>query len=133
LKNFDIAPISIYGNVLVDFCYKKFMAGNSVGSVNAVFTFEDSGLGLSYPIALDASLLLIDTDQIEFIDEMIELEEFEVLIRGNDSIDNFTKKILYKLISSLKEFEAEFGAERYSQLCGFLRVTFINRHLKLNN
>ena len=127
VKNFDISPISLYGHGLVDLCYKKFLAGTPASGVNAVLTYEDSGLGLSYPPSLDCSLAIIDVDTIEFEDETIDLEGFHESIRDGGAVDESAKKALFNIIRSLKTFEGIDDAARFARLCGFLRKVYFSR------
>lgn len=129
VKNFDISPISLYGHALVDLCYKKFLAGTSESGVNAVLTYEDSGLGLSYPPSLDYSLAIIDVDTIEFEDEAIDLEGFHESIRDGGAVDESAKKALFNIIRSLKTFEGIDDAARFARLCGFLRESYFKRFI----
>ena len=127
VKNFDISPISLYGHNLVDLCYKKFLAGTPELGVNAIFTFEDSGLGLSYPQSLNSSIVIIDVDSIEFEDETIDLEGFHELIRDGGAIDEPAKRALFNIVRSLKTFEGLEDASRFARLCGFLRKAYFSR------
>ncbi len=129
VKNFDISPISLYGHSLVDLCYKKFLAGTPEFGVNAILTFEDSGLGLNYPQSLNSSIAIIDIDLIEFEDEIIDLEGFHESIRDGDAMDESAKKTLFNIIRSLKTFEGIDDATRFSRLCGFLRKSYFNRFI----
>ena len=49
-------------------------------------TFEDSGLGLDYPDALKSSLVIVDTDQIEFENFKLNLDDFRCLVEENEAI-----------------------------------------------
>lgn len=129
IKNFDISPISLYGHGLVDLCYKKFLAGTSELGVNAVLTYEDSGLGLSYPPALDYSIAIIDTDSIEFEDEAVDLEGFHESIRDGGVIEESAKRALFNIIRSLKTFEGVDDAARFARLCGFLKKVYFSRFI----
>lgn len=127
VKNFDISPVSLYGHGLVDLCYKKFLTGTSELGVNAVVTYEDSGLGLNYPPSLDYSFAIIDVDSIEFEDETIDLEGFHESIRDGGAVDDFAKRALFNIIRTLKTFEGIDDAARFSRLCGFLRKVYFSR------
>ena len=129
VKNFDISPISLYGHSLVDLCYKKFLAGTSELGVNVILTFEDSGLGLSYPQSLNSSIAIIDVDSIEFEDEIIDLEGFHESIRDGGARDEQSKKALFNIIRSLKTFEGIDDAVRFGRLCGFLRKSYFKRFI----
>jgi hypothetical protein len=128
LKNFDISPISLYGHALVDLCYQKFLSGTSdIGPV-AVLTFEDSGLGLAYPFALGSSLIIVDTDQIDFHDDVFDLEEYQELIKDTNELDLPSKNVILNLIRSLRVFEGVDDTVRFNRLCGFLKKSYFNRY-----
>jgi hypothetical protein len=129
VKNFDISPISLYGHSLVDLCYKKFLAGTPELGVNAILTFEDSGLGLSYPQSLNSSIVIIDVDTIEFMDEAIDLDGFQESIRDGGARDEPSKRALFNIIRSLKTFEGIDDAARFARLCGFLRQAYFKRFI----
>ena len=129
IKNFDISPISLYGHVLVDLCYKKFLAGTTESGINAFFTFEDSGLGLNYPQSLDFSFVIIDTDSLEFEDEIIDLDGFQEFIKDGGAVDDSAKKALFNVIRSIKTFEGIDQPQRFAKLCGFMRKTYFNRFI----
>lgn len=129
VKNFDISPISLYGYALVDLCYKKFLAGTPESGVKAVLTYEDSGLGLSYPPSLDCSLAIIDVDTIEFEDETIDLEGFHESIREGGAVDEPAKRALFNIIRSLKTFEGVDDSDRFARLCGFLKQSYFKRFI----
>ena len=129
IKNFDISPISLYGHVLVDLCYKKFLAGTTESGITAFFTFEDSGLGLNYPQSLDFSFVIIDTDSLEFEDEIIDLDGFQEFIKDGGAVDDSAKKALFNVIRSIKTFEGIDQPQRFAKLCGFMRKTYFNRFI----
>jgi hypothetical protein len=131
LKNFDISPISLYGHVLSDLCYQKFLSGTAVDAPIVVLTFEDSGLGLEYPLALKSSLVIVDTDQITFQDDDIDLDDLQEKINEMDSIDFLTKKTLSNLIRSLKVSEIIDETDRFKRLCRFLSKSYFN-HFVMN-
>ena len=130
VKNFDIAPISLYGNSLVDLCYKKFLSGTSEGGVNSIFTFEDSGLGLAYPSSLDASLAIVDTDFIEFDDDPLDLDAFQEFVSDGGALNESGKGALFNIIRSLRTFEGIEDADRLKRLCGFLQGAYFSRFIK---
>jgi len=127
LKNFDIAPISLYGNSLVDLCYKKFLSGTSDGGVNSIFTFEDSGLGLAYPSSLDASFAIVDTDFIEFEDATVDLEAFQEFVRDGGALNESGRRAIFNIIRSLRAFEGIEDVNRFNRLCGFLQGAYFSR------
>jgi len=127
LKNFDIAPISLYGNSLVDLCYKKFLSGTSEGGVNSIFTFEDSGLGLAYPSSLDASFAIVDTDFIEFEDSPVDLDAFQEFVRDGGALNESGKRAIFNIIRSLRAFEGIEDVDRFNRLCGFLQGAYFSR------
>lgn len=129
VKNFDISPISLYGYSLVDLCYRKFLAGTPELGVNAILIFEDSGLGLSYPQSLNSSIVIIDVDTIEFMDEAIDLDGFQESIRDGGARDEPSKRALFNIIRSLKAFEGIDDAARFARLCGFLKQAYLKRFI----
>ena len=95
-----------------------------------VLTFESTGLGLDYPLALETSMVIIDTDQIEFDDIKVDLDDFRDLINDDESLDAVTKKSFNYAIKNLEDFQNSHGDERLYSLYGFLTATYFDRLMK---
>ena len=131
LKNFDISPMSLYGHEVIDLCLRKFLSGEFNLGPTVVLTFEDSGLGLDYPDALKSSLVIVDTDQIEFENFKLNLDDFRCLVEENEAIGLREKKQLFNVIRSLKVFEGIDDIDRLDLLCGFLQKSYFDRYIGL--
>lgn len=127
LYNFNLAPINVYAHELLDGIYGKFLAGKNIGP-NVILTFDDSGLGLDYPSSLEACIAIIDTDDLDFAEEEINLDDFKVLVSEEIGIEPQVKLQLDLLRRSLEIYSRENEAELPS-LFGFLRKTYLSRFI----
>lgn len=130
LNNFDMSPISLYGQHLIDEIFVNFMSRSKKIYPLIVLTFESTGLGLDYPLALETSMVIIDTDQIEFDDIKVDLDDFRDLINDDESLDAVTKKSFNYAIKNLEDFQNSHGDERLYSLYGFLTATYFDRLMK---
>lgn len=127
LNNFDMSPISLYGQHLIDQIFVNFMSRSKKIYPLIVLAFESSGLGLDYPLALETSMVIIDTDQIEFGDIKVDLDDLRDSIKDDESLDAVTKKSFYFAIKNLEDFQNIHGDQRLHSLYGFLKATYFNR------
>ncbi len=119
IKNFDIAPISIYGHDMVDICYLRALDNNPDNYPQVIFTFEDSGLGLDIPRALTKSTIIIDLDNPEYEDKDIDLDTFEEYT-DESQLDLSEKYFIKKLTEKIKKSEIAISKVRLQSLLGLL-------------
>lgn len=119
IRNFDIAPISIYGHDMVDTCYLRALDSNVALYPQLILTYEDSGLGLDFPAALEKSMITIDLDHPEYEDNNLDLDNFleSIVIEVGDSS---RKYFITKLIGKIRTVEPSIEGDRLSSLLGLL-------------
>ena len=127
LYNFNLSPINVYAHDLLDKIYGKFLSGKNHGP-NVILTFDDSGLGLDYPPALDFCMAIIDTDNIDFNDEEINLDDFKIFISEDVNLEPHIKQQLDFLRRSLESYSHENEVD-LPVLFGLLRKTYLSRFI----
>ena len=125
IRNFDIAPISIYGHDLLDFCYLRAMDTKENLYPKVIVTYEDSGLGLDIPISFKKSMIIIDLDNFEYEDKNYSLEEYEDIIEKRE-MQQSEKYLLKKLISKIENLYVDSDSNRLPSLLGLLDHFYLN-------
>lgn len=124
IRNFDIAPISIYGHDIVDLCYLRAIDKDVTQYPKVIVTYEDSGLGLDIPIAFQKSLIIIDLDHIELEDKEVTLDDFESYLETLN-LPQSQRYVIDKLVAKIKSSSNTFNSERLSSLIGLIDQFYI--------
>jgi hypothetical protein len=128
IKNFDIAPISVYGHDMVDVCYLRALDVNVALYPQLILTYEDSGLGLDFPKALEKSMITIDLDNPEYEDNGLDLDDFLESLVAVDS-DSSEKYFITKLIEKIRKVKPTIEGDRLSSLLGLLNHFYLKNLL----
>lgn len=131
IKNCDLSPISVYAPDILDFSYLKFLTGSAQNEGPFILlVHEESGIGLKAPDSLNKSMVIIDSDLIDFKGDAITPDEFSVGL-FDAQLSPVVMKTLRLLMSNiLKRYDPEKDEESMALLFGFLNVCYFNRFLE---
>lgn len=131
IKNYDLSPISVYAPEILDFIYLRFLTGAAQNDGPfMLLVHEESGLGLKVPDSLNKSIVIIDSDLIDFKDDAMTPDEFRVGL-FDAQLSPVVLKTLGLLMSNiLKRYDPEKDEENMALLFGFLNGCYFNRFLE---
>ena len=130
IKNYDLSPISVYAPDILDFIYLKFLTGSAQNDGPfMLLVHEESGLGLRVPDSLNKSMVIIDSDLIDFKDDAMTPDEFRVGLFDAQLSPAVMKTLSLLMSNILKRYDPEKDEENMALLFGFLNGCYFNRFL----
>jgi hypothetical protein len=130
IKNYDLTPISVYAPDILDFNYLRFLTGSAQNEGPfTLLVHEESGIGLKAPDSLNKSMVIIDSDLIDFKDDAMTPDEFRVGLFDAQLSPTVMKTLVLLMNNISKRYDPEKDEEIMALLFGFLNGSYFNRFI----